>query len=128
MMVVTAVVAVWLWVLFTCHRHAEYQKLLNIHIDGLRRAEGIVTVNEPRVDLLRRRGIRDPRATAEATVTTEMLKYMRQLAVYHEQMKQEYASARWHPWSAVDPDPPEPVPSKELIKLVRELQVTKRNQ
>ena len=128
LMIVTAVVAVWFWVLFTCQRHARYQTLLDIHADGVSRAEGSVLVNAPRIDLLRRRGTRDPRAAAEAAEVTETVKYMRQLATHHEHMRQKYTSALWHPWSAVEPDPPEPLPSPKLIKLVRGLYGTKRNQ
>src|SRR4051794_38594893 len=103
MMVAVAVVAVWLSVHLTLQRHAEYRESFRALDHDSRAIKKTIWLNEQRIDVLRRRGMRDPRAAAEAAAITEDLPKVRRAAEHLERLRQKYESAMWHPWSLLEP-------------------------
>jgi hypothetical protein len=108
MMVAVAVVAVCFWVLLIYQRQAEYRKRLSVYDDEARWWRSMIWLNEMRADVLRRRGVYDRRAAAEAAAITEDLERLRPHAAHLERLRQKYESAVWRAWLLVEPDPPAP--------------------
>jgi hypothetical protein len=109
-MIAVAVAAVGLSVLLTCRRHAEYRRWFDVCNHDSKFIRKTIWLNEQRVEVLTRRGVRDPHAAAEAAAITEDLRKVRRTAEHLEQLRQKYESAMWRPWSLLEPDPPPPEP------------------
>jgi hypothetical protein len=77
-MVTVAVVAVGLSVRLTCQRHAEHRRKFSEYDHASRFMRDTIWLNERRVEVLKQRGVRDPRAAA----ITKDLEYVRQTAEY----------------------------------------------
>jgi len=112
MMAVAAVVAVWLSVQLTLQRHAKYREILSAYDHDSRFIKRTIWLNEQRIDVLMRRGARDPRAAAEAAAIMKDLLKVKQAAEELERLRQKYELAIWHPWSLLEPDTPGPPDSK----------------
>ena len=107
-MIAVAVAAVGLSVLLTCRRHAEYRRWFDAYDHDSNFIRKTIWLNEQRVEVLRRRGMRDPREAAEAVAITEDLRKVRRTAEQLEQLRQKYETAMWRPWSLLEPDTPPP--------------------
>jgi hypothetical protein len=110
MMVATALVAVCLAVLLMCQRLAEYRRMYSAYDHDSRFIRKTILLNEQRLEVLRGRGVRDPRAAAEAVAIMEDLRRVRRSAEQLEHLRQKYKSAEWRPWSLPEPDPQPPEP------------------
>ena len=108
MMAATAVVAVGLAALLTFGRLDEARRKFHAYDHDARFIRKTIWLNEKRIEVLRSRGARDPRAAAEAAVLTAELRGVRRTAEHLERLRQHYASPLWQPWSLAGPDPPPP--------------------
>jgi hypothetical protein len=113
MMVVVAVVAVWLSGHLIFQRHAKYRERFSVYDYDSRFIQRTIWLNEQRIEVLKRRGVRDPRAAAEAAAIMNDLPKVKQAAEELERLRQKYESAMWHPWSLLEPDPSGPPDSKQ---------------
>src|SRR5436305_5413268 len=88
MMVAVAVVAVWLSVRLTFQRHSKLRERFSAFDHDSRTIKKTIWLNEQRIDVLRRRGVREPRAAAEAAAITEDLPKVRRAAEQLERLRQ----------------------------------------
>ena len=88
-MVAVAVVAVLLSILFTIERYATYRRMFLAYDHDSRSIRKTIWLNERRVEVLRGRAARDPKAAA----ISEVLRTLRRSAVQLERRRDRYESA-----------------------------------